>query len=88
MTRGILCMTILAATIFGVVDNTLTKDWELVKDEDDVEVYLSSVQGSRYRARRDVTDIEADAATIEALQEDVKSSCKWIHTCVEMKLPE
>lgn len=25
-------------------------------------------------------------ATIEALQEDVKGSCKWIHACAEMKL--
>ena len=27
-------------------------------------------------------------ATIEALQEDVKGSCKWIHACAEMKLLE
>lgn len=66
--------------------NALAEDWKLAKDEDGVKVYLSSVQGSKYKAYRGVTDIKADVATIEALQEDVKGSCKWIHACAEMKL--
>ncbi|MFO6376219.1 START domain-containing protein, partial [Pseudomonas aeruginosa] len=84
--RGILRMTVLAAAVFGVAGNALAEDWKLAKDEDGVKVYLSSVQGSKYKAYRGVTDIKADVATIEALQEDVKGSCKWIHACAEMKL--
>lgn len=62
------------------------EDWQLAKDEDGIKVFLSSVPGSKYKAYRGVVDIKADVQTINALQEDVKGSCAWIHACAEMKL--
>ena len=50
--RGILRMTVLAAAVFGVAGNALAEDWKLAKDEDGVKVYLSSVQGSKYKIGR------------------------------------
>ena len=55
--RGILRMTVLAAAVFGVAGNALAEDWKLAKDEDGVKVYLSSVQGSKYKAYRGVTAV-------------------------------
>lgn len=74
-----LSLTVLA----GVVS---AQEWELVKDEEGIQVYLSSVEGSKYKAYRGETVVKADIATISALQEDVQSSCAWIHQCKEQQL--
>ncbi len=62
------------------------EDWKLAKDENGIKIYLSEVQGSKYKAYRGVTTINADVATLRALQEDVKGSCQWIHACAEQSL--
>ena len=62
------------------------EDWKLAKDEDGIKIYLSEVQGSKYKAYRGVTTINADVATLRTLQEDVKGSCQWIHACAEQSL--
>src|SRR5690606_26172792 len=62
------------------------EDWQLVKDEDGIKVYLAPVAGSKYKAYRGVATMRADVATVAALQEDVPGSCAWIHECREQKL--
>jgi hypothetical protein len=62
------------------------EDWQLAKDEDGIRIYLSEVQGSKYKAYRGVTTIKSDVASLRALQEDVKGSCEWIHACAEQSL--
>ena len=62
------------------------EDWKLAKDENGIKIYLSEVQGSKYKAYRGVTTINADVATLRTLQEDVKGSCQWIHACAEQSL--
>ena len=47
------------------------EDWKLAKDENGIKIYLSEVQGSKYKAYRGVTTINADVATLRTLQEDV-----------------
>lgn len=84
--RGILRTTLLSAAVMSICGTALAEDWQLAKDEDGVKVYLSAVPGSKYKAYRGVVDIKADVATINALQDDVKGSCKWIHACADMRL--
>lgn len=62
------------------------EDWKLAKDEAGIQIYLSDVQGSKYKAYRGVTTIASDMATLRALQEDVTGSCSWIHACAEQRL--
>lgn len=62
------------------------EDWKLVKEEDGIKVYLSTVQGSKYKAYRGVTTVSADVATLRILQDDVQGSCQWIHACAEQSL--
>lgn len=62
------------------------EDWKLAKDEGGIKIYLSEIQGSKYKAYRGVTTINADVATLRALQDDVQGSCKWIHACAEQSL--
>lgn len=62
------------------------EDWKLAKDKDGIKVYLSEVQGSKYKAYRGVTTIRSDVDSLRALQEDVQGSCHWIHACAEQKL--
>ncbi len=61
-------------------------DWKLEKEEAGISIYLSPVDGSKYKAYRGVTTVKADIATIRALQEDVSGSCAWIFECKEQKL--
>jgi len=62
------------------------EDWQLVKDEGGIRVYLAPVPGSKYKAYRGITTIKTDIATLRALQNDVGGSCAWIHECREQKL--
>ncbi|MBD9679264.1 START domain-containing protein [Pseudomonas sp. PDM18] len=84
--RGVLRMTLLATAVMGFAGTVLAEDWKLEKEDDGVKVFLSPVAGSKYKAYRGVVDIKADVAKINALQEDVTGSCKWIHACAEMRL--
>lgn len=84
--RGVLRMTLLATAVMGFAGTALAEDWKLEKEDDGVTVFLSPVAGSKYKAYRGVVDIKADVAKINALQEDVAGSCKWIHACAEMRL--
>ncbi|MEO4049254.1 START domain-containing protein [Pseudomonas sp. CAU 1711] len=62
------------------------EDWQLVKDEDGIKVYLSEVPGSKYKAYRGETSIASDMRTLRALQEDVQGSCAWIYACAGQRL--
>jgi len=62
------------------------EQWQVVKDEQGIQVSLSDVAGSKYKAYRGVTLIKAPLATITRLQEDVAGSCAWIHECKQQKL--
>ncbi|MFV3413535.1 START domain-containing protein [Pseudomonas nitroreducens] len=84
--RGVLRMTLLATAVVGFAGTALAEDWKLEKEDDGVKVFLSPVAGSKYKAYRGVVEIKADVAKINALQEDVAGSCKWIHACAEMRL--
>ncbi|QKE63157.1 START domain-containing protein [Aquipseudomonas campi] len=65
---------------------TRAEDWQLVKDEEGIRVYLSAVEGSKYKAYRGVTTIKSDVARLRALQDDVQGSCPWIHACAGQML--
>ncbi|WP_010490074.1 START domain-containing protein [Pseudomonas sp. S9] len=62
------------------------QDWNLVKDEAGIKVYLSDVKGSEYKAYRGVTTVKADLPTLLKLQNDVAGSCAWIHECKMQKM--
>lgn len=59
----------------------LAEEWKLAKDKDGVQVYLSEVPGSQYKAYKGITLIKADMNQLLDLQADVKNACKWIHEC-------
>lgn len=62
------------------------EDWQVAKDEEGIKVSLSDVPGSKYKAYRGVTTINASVARLRALQEDVVGACAWIHECQSQKL--
>lgn len=61
-------------------------DWQVAKDEGGVKVSLSDVAGSKYKAYRGETVINASVATLRSLQEDVVGACAWVHECKLQKL--
>ena len=58
-----------ALCAFGLLASTLAQaeSWQLSKDEEGIRVYLSEVQGSKYKAYRGVTTIKGDVASLRAL---------------------
>lgn len=60
--------------------------WQVAKDQDGIQVSLSDVAGSKYKAYRGTALIKAPLAKVRALQEDVAGACSWIHECKSQKL--
>lgn len=60
--------------------------WRLVKDQDGIQVYLQRLADSKYQAYRGVVTINTDVATLLQLQDDLKASCSWIHSCRHQQL--
>ncbi|MEE3508023.1 START domain-containing protein [Pseudomonas sp. 10C3] len=62
------------------------EDWKVAKDEGGINISLSDVVGSKYKAYRGITIIKASVAKLRGLQEDVVGACTWIHECKSQKL--
>jgi len=62
------------------------ENWQVVREEEGIQVALSDVAGSKYKAYRGVTVINASVARLRALQEDVVGACAWVHECQSQKL--
>ena len=84
MLRG-LCAG-LAALLIMPSSFAVAQEWELVRDEEGIRVWLRPVAGSSYKAFRSETLMNTDMATLRELQEDVEASCAWIHSCREQRL--
>ncbi|MCL6703067.1 START domain-containing protein [Pseudomonas sp. T1.Ur] len=79
---AVLCgLTVLLATATAQAE-----DWQVVKDKEGIQVSLSEVTGSKYKAYRGVTVMKTTMAKLRALQEDVPGACAWIHECKSQKL--
>jgi hypothetical protein len=76
----------LAVAISAGAVQAAENPWRLVKDEEGIQVYLQTVEGSKYQAYRGVAVIKAPLEKLVAMQEDVASACKWIHSCLQQRL--
>ncbi|WXL27481.1 START domain-containing protein [Ectopseudomonas mendocina] len=86
MRRSVSWLVGAVALVVAGVGHTDEGAWRLVKDEDGIKVYLQSVPGSKYQSYRGVTLIKAPIEKLVAMQEDVASACKWIHSCLKQAL--
>jgi hypothetical protein len=73
---------------FAVLMSTVAQaqEWQVAKNEEGIKVSLSEVPGSKYKAYRGETVINASVATLRGLQEDVAGACAWIHECKSQKM--
>jgi hypothetical protein len=55
--------------------------WELVKDEDGIKVFLKTVAGSKIKAFKAVTRINSSLDSILAVLYDTDACPKWVHNC-------
>jgi hypothetical protein len=69
-----------------LIGEACAEDWQVARNEDGIQVALSDVAGSKYKAYRGTTVINASVARLRALQEDVEGACAWIHECQSQKL--
>ena len=63
--------------------------WELVKDENGIEVFLRTVPGSKIKEFKGVTNINSSLDSIVAVLDDTEACPKWVHNCKDpVKLSE
>jgi hypothetical protein len=86
MIRWLTAMLLGAGALLALVSPLHAEGWRLVKDQAGIQVFLSSVPGSKYQAYRGVVRLKTDVPTLLALQEDVSGSCAWIYACREQRL--
>lgn len=73
----------LSALLSGIAH---AEQWQVAKSEEGIQVSLSDVAGSKYKAYRGEATIKASVAKLRALQEDVAGACSWIYECKSQKL--
>ncbi|MGE7958294.1 START domain-containing protein [Pseudomonas sp. NPDC089530] len=76
----------LAIALFAGAAAAEPQNWQLAKDQDGIQIYLTQVPGSGYRGFRGVTKIRADIPTLSALQENLRVACAWLYGCKQMRL--
>ncbi len=84
--RSLPQMTAVLAVSLLITGLAQAEDWQVAKDKDGIQVSLSDIAGSKYKAYRGVTLVKAPLAKVRALQEDVAGACSWIHECRQQKL--
>jgi hypothetical protein len=55
--------------------------WELVKDEDGIKVFLKRVPDSKIKEFKGVTNINSSLDSILAVLYDIDACPKWVHNC-------
>ncbi len=84
--RALHRMTVVLCLSGLVAGAAHAEDWQVAKEAEGIKVSLSEVPGSKYKAYRGVTVINASVAKLRALQEDVAGACAWVHECKMQKL--
>ncbi|WP_414820345.1 START domain-containing protein [Thiopseudomonas alkaliphila] len=78
---------VIAVTALTLVAGTaLANEWKEEKNADGVQVFLKQEAGSKYKAYRGVTVINASLDKVLAVQADAANSCQWIHECSSLKV--
>jgi len=60
-------------------------EWELVKDEDGIQVYTQEKEGSEYREFKATTRINASLENVVLALGDGKSCAQWMPMCKDVK---
>lgn len=60
-------------------ENFAAEGWELDRDRDDVRVYLKKIPGSKYKAYRGVTEMEATLGSVVSIFMDIERMPNWMH---------
>jgi hypothetical protein len=84
--RSLYRMTVAVGFSVAMAGFAHAEDWQVAKDQEGIQVSLSEVAGSKYKAYRGTTLIKAPLAKVRALQEDAAAACAWIHECRQQKL--
>jgi START domain len=75
---------ILVMFLCSIVANGSAKEqWELVKDEDGIKVFLKPDPGSKIKEFKGVTNINSSLDSILAVLYDADACPKWLHNCRE-----
>ena len=73
----------------SVMMGSAKAQWELVKDENGIKVFLRTVPGSKIKEFKGVTNINSSLDSIVAVLDDTEACPKWVHNCKDpVKLSE
>jgi hypothetical protein len=66
-----------------LIGNAGAYGWDLSQNENDIQIYTRSVEGSGFKEYKGVMEIKASLASLVALVDDAAAYPRWIHTCIE-----
>ncbi len=66
-----------------VMIGSAKEQWELVKEEDGIKVFLKTVPSSKIKEFKGVTNINSSLDSILAVLYDADACPKWVHNCEE-----
>lgn len=69
-----------------LIASQLQADWELVKDEDDVQVYTRVKENSPYKEFKGVITIDSSLASVVGVLNDNSACPDWLHQCKTSEL--
>jgi hypothetical protein len=73
----------------SVMMGSTKAQWELVKNENGIKVFLRTVPGSKIKEFKGVTNINSSLDSILAVLDDTEACPKWVHNCKDpVKLSE
>ena len=55
--------------------------WELKQDDEGIEVYVRTVEGSRYKAFKAVAVVDAGLPSLAAILDHTEACPRWLHRC-------
>ncbi|MGI9286648.1 MAG: START domain-containing protein [Pseudomonadales bacterium] len=67
---------------------TAAEDWGLKKDSDGIQIFTRTVEGSKFKAVRGVTEMETSLASLVALVQDSAACPEWADLCKESRVEE
>ncbi len=61
-------------------------DWELVRDEDGIQIYLKEFWADKIKSFKGVIQIRTSIDSLLAVITDMKSCSQWVHHCKKQTL--
>lgn len=87
-TKGVFISLLFIFCLSNFIPKANDGEWELVKDEDEIEVYTRLTEGSPIKEVKVKMQVASDLHSFMDLLNDVDRYTEWVYKCIEAKKVE